>query len=100
MVSAFEAVMAKLATLGQDPTTLVDCSDVIPSPAAVTLPSPTLPAGKSLADVEAAVCIPFMPLASIHQLTIRDLSALLLPSLLSAPPLVPPPPLRLCKCDH
>ena len=56
MVSAFEAVMAKLATLGQNPADLVDCSDVIPVPAAVTLPAPTLPAGKSLADVEAAVC--------------------------------------------
>ena len=55
MVSAFEAVMAKMAILGQDPATLIDCSDVIPTPAAVTLPSPTLPAGKSLADVEAAV---------------------------------------------
>ena len=47
--------MAKLATLGQNPADLVDCSDVIPVPAAVTLPAPTLPAGKSLADVQAAV---------------------------------------------
>ena len=55
MVSSFEAVMSKLATLGQTPSDLVDCSDVIPSPAAITVPSPTLPAGKSLADVQAAV---------------------------------------------
>lgn len=55
MVTKFEAVMAKLATLGQDPTQLTDCSEVIPVPASVQLPAPTLPAGKSLADVQAAV---------------------------------------------
>ena len=55
MVAKFEAVMAKLAVLGQDPSTLVDCSDIIPVPANTALPPPTLPAGKSLADVEVAV---------------------------------------------
>ncbi|RPD53510.1 manganese peroxidase isozyme precursor [Lentinus tigrinus ALCF2SS1-6] len=54
MVSKFEAVMSKLAVLGQDPSTLVDCSDVIPVPANSQLPPPMLPAGKSLADVEGA----------------------------------------------
>ena len=56
MVRKFERVMVKLATLGHNPNSLVDCSDVIPVPAAVRLPVPTLPAGKSLADVQAAVC--------------------------------------------
>ncbi|KAI0705026.1 manganese peroxidase 1 [Cerioporus squamosus] len=54
MVAKFEAVMSKLAVLGQNPAHLVDCSDVIPVPANTKLPPPTLPAGKSLADVEAA----------------------------------------------
>ncbi|KAI0745319.1 manganese peroxidase isozyme precursor [Earliella scabrosa] len=54
MVAKFEAVMAKMAVLGQNTKKLVDCSDVIPVPASVKLPPPTLPAGKSLADVEAA----------------------------------------------
>lgn len=55
MVTKFEAAMAKLATLGQNPAELTDCSEVIPVPANVQLPAPTLPAGKSLADVQAAV---------------------------------------------
>ncbi|RDX54993.1 manganese peroxidase 1 [Lentinus brumalis] len=54
MVSKFEAVMSKLAVLGQNPRNLVDCSDIIPVPANTKLPPPTLPAGKSLADIEVA----------------------------------------------
>ena len=54
MVTKFEQAMMKLAVVGHDPSTLTDCSEVIPTPASVTLPSPTLPAGKSLADVQAA----------------------------------------------
>ena len=55
MVTKFEAVMRKLSTLGNNPLLLHDCSEVIPVPKAVTLPPPTLPASKSLADVQAAV---------------------------------------------
>ena len=55
MVTKFETVMRKLATLGHNPALLTDCSEVIPVPASVQLPAPTLPAGKSLADVQAAV---------------------------------------------
>ncbi|KAI0757816.1 manganese peroxidase isozyme precursor [Daedaleopsis nitida] len=54
MVSKFERVMVKLATLGHNPRTLTDCSDVIPVPANTRLPPATLPAGKSLRDIEAA----------------------------------------------
>ncbi|RDX44800.1 manganese peroxidase isozyme precursor [Lentinus brumalis] len=54
MVSKFEKVMVKLATLGQNPRALTDCSEVIPVPKNVRLPPPTLPAGKTLKDVEAA----------------------------------------------
>ena len=65
MVSKFEAVMAKLAVLGQDTSDFVDCSDVIPVPAAVQLPAPTLPAGKSLADIQAAcAATPFPALSA------------------------------------
>ncbi|KAH9945354.1 manganese peroxidase isozyme precursor [Epithele typhae] len=65
MVTKFEKVMAKLATLGQNPRTLTDCSEVIPVPAAVKLPAATLPAGKSLADVEAAcAATPFPALSA------------------------------------
>ncbi|KAM5537513.1 hypothetical protein V8D89_008840 [Ganoderma adspersum] len=54
MVRKFEAVMVKLATVGHDPRSLTDCSEVIPVPANVQLPPPTLPAGKTLKDVEVA----------------------------------------------
>ena len=61
MVRKFEAVMVKLATVGHDPRSLTDCSEVIPVPANVQLPPPTLPAGKTLKDVEAAVRRPRSP---------------------------------------
>ncbi|TBU54991.1 manganese peroxidase isozyme precursor [Dichomitus squalens] len=54
MVRKFEAAMAKLATVGQNPRALTDCSEVIPVPKAVKLPAPTLPAGKTLEDIQAA----------------------------------------------
>ena len=72
MVQKFTAAMQKLAVVGHDPSTLIDCSDVIPSPAAVTLPSPTLPAGKSLADVQAACsATPFPALSAAPGESIR-----------------------------
>ncbi len=61
MVRKFETVMVKLATLGQNPRALTDCSEVIPVPAKVQLPPATLPAGKSLKDVEVAVRHPPSP---------------------------------------
>ncbi|KAA1470399.1 manganese peroxidase isozyme precursor [Dentipellis sp. KUC8613] len=54
MVTKFESVMKRLATVGHNPNSLTDCSEVIPVPKAVTLPLPTLPAGQSLRDVQAA----------------------------------------------
>ncbi|KAJ7203244.1 heme peroxidase [Mycena pura] len=53
MASKFRAAMSKLAIVGQSRYLLTDCSDVIPTPKAVT-GSPTLPAGKSAADIQAA----------------------------------------------
>lgn len=52
MVSKFTAAMAKMAVLGQDTKTLVDCSEVIPVPAKALSQVAHLPAGKSLSDIE------------------------------------------------
>ncbi|KAI0767406.1 fungal versatile peroxidase from pleurotus Eryngii [Fomes fomentarius] len=54
MVSRFTAAMAKMAVLGQDVNTLTDCSDVIPTAPTLASKSAVLPAGKSLADIEAS----------------------------------------------
>jgi len=51
--SAFKAAMLKLSTLGQNTAKMVDCSDVIPVPKAVT-GSPHFPASLSKANVEQA----------------------------------------------
>lgn len=53
MVTAFEQAMAKMSVLGNDVSQLIDCSEVIPVPS-TTVDSPHLPAGKSLADIEAS----------------------------------------------
>ncbi len=55
LVNKFENVMVKLATLGQNPGRLTDCSEVIPVPANTKLPPATLSAGKTLKDIEASV---------------------------------------------
>lgn len=51
----FKRAMEKLAVIGQDANSLVDCSEVIPEPEAFEVPLPHLPAGKSLEDIEASV---------------------------------------------
>lgn len=56
MVAKFEAVMAKLAVLGQNPRALVDCSEVIPAPSTLKAQVAKLPAGKTLKDIEHSVC--------------------------------------------
>ncbi|PBK93303.1 manganese peroxidase isozyme precursor [Armillaria gallica] len=50
----FKRAMEKLAVIGQDANSLVDCSEVIPEPEAFEVPLPHLPAGKSLEDIEAS----------------------------------------------
>ncbi|KAF5326202.1 hypothetical protein D9611_000699 [Ephemerocybe angulata] len=65
MSSAFRAAMVKLATLGNNRSTLVDCSSVIPTPASAPAP-PTIPGGKTLDDIEgscAATPFPSLPIA-------------------------------------
>ena len=54
MVNRFSAAMAKMALLGQDTSTLTDCSDVIPNSPALANSMPVLPAGTSLDDIEAS----------------------------------------------
>nr|AZJ17942.1 manganese peroxidase [Irpex lacteus] len=65
MVTKFETVMSKLATVGQDPSNLVDCSDVIPVPPAAKVQVGHLPPGKTLDDVDSAcAATPFPSLAT------------------------------------
>jgi len=54
MTNSFVAAMAKLSVLGQDPKTLIDCSDVIPVPKPFT-GTAHLPAGSKLQDIQASV---------------------------------------------
>ena len=93
MMDTFAAAMAKLAVLGQDVNSMVDCSDVIPVPKPNTKPA-TFPAGLSNADVEQAVSliryIPDQP-TDIWLSAPRHLSPL--STLTPAPPLLS----HLCK---
>ncbi|KAI0061206.1 manganese peroxidase 1 [Artomyces pyxidatus] len=54
MVQKFESVMTRLATVGHNPFTLVDCSEVIPVPKKANFGAPTLPAGTTLKDIDAS----------------------------------------------
>ncbi|KAJ6571094.1 manganese peroxidase isozyme precursor [Mycena capillaripes] len=53
MTTKFRAAMSKMAILGQSRDLLTDCSEVIPTPKSVST-TPTLPAGKTLDDIEAS----------------------------------------------
>ncbi|KAI0318324.1 manganese peroxidase 1 [Amylostereum chailletii] len=65
MMNDFKAAMAKMTILGHDRSTLIDCSDVIPDPPALTTPSASFPAGLSAADVEQSCAdTPFPSLVS------------------------------------
>ena len=54
MTTAFKAAMAKLAVIGQDPSQMVDCSELIPTPPPFT-GAAHLPAGLTMNDIEQAV---------------------------------------------
>ena len=100
MVRRFEAAMAKMTVLGNDVSTLTDCSEVIPVPKAVKLPAPTLPAGKSLADIQASVRFPPL-LGAVYSINERILySALRRPSRGSPPLPAPRPALPACTSTH
>ncbi|KAI0717892.1 hypothetical protein C8T65DRAFT_827935 [Cerioporus squamosus] len=64
MVQRFTAAMAKMAVLGQDVSSLTDCSDVIPQPKALASKAAVLPAGTTIDDIEASCAeTPFPSLA-------------------------------------
>jgi hypothetical protein len=77
MNSMFAASMAKLAILGQNRADLVDCSEVLPPPAAPVTKPPTFPATKSNKDIEQA-CegTPFPTLSTDRECSHRFESAL------------------------
>ncbi|KZT40748.1 manganese peroxidase isozyme 3 [Sistotremastrum suecicum HHB10207 ss-3] len=54
MVNAFAAAMAKLSVLGQNPGSLIDCSEAVPPASTVPVAPAHFPAGKSHADIEQA----------------------------------------------
>ncbi|KAF8889952.1 heme peroxidase [Infundibulicybe gibba] len=63
MSSAFRNAMAKMAVLGQNPASLVDCSEVIPPPAFSIPQIAHLPPGKKLQDLELSchlIALPFL----------------------------------------
>jgi len=65
MASMFASAMQKLALVGQNPATMVDCSELIPSPLPAVAKPATFPAGKSQRDVEqACATAPFPTLAT------------------------------------
>ncbi|KIJ47125.1 class II peroxidase [Sphaerobolus stellatus SS14] len=65
MASAFQAAMAKLAVVGQDVSSLIDCSEVVPIPVPSSGKPATFPATKTIADIEQACAnAPFPSLAS------------------------------------
>ncbi|KAJ3570990.1 hypothetical protein NP233_g4039 [Leucocoprinus birnbaumii] len=56
----FKAAMLKLSLLGHDRSSLIDCSEVIPNPPALS-DSPHLPAGKVMSDVQQACATAAFP---------------------------------------
>ena len=54
-----------MGQLGTDPTTLTDCSDVLPAPPDLKTEA-HFPAGKTLADVQAAVRLASFVIKSLH----------------------------------
>lgn len=83
--TAFAAAFAKMATLGNDRSQMVDCSEVLPRVSTATLPPAHLPAGKTLADVQQAV-------RTSHLLCPRGVE-LTIPALVRRHPL----PVSLCR---
>ena len=65
MVRRFEAAMAKMTVLGNDVSTLTDCSEVIPKPAALAAKAALLPAGTSEDDIEASCAQTPFPTLSV-----------------------------------
>ncbi|EIN05778.1 substrate-free manganese peroxidase [Punctularia strigosozonata HHB-11173 SS5] len=54
MAASFKAAMAKLAVLGHNRNSLIDCSDVVPAPSTAAVKPASFPATKGPADLEIA----------------------------------------------
>ncbi|THV02690.1 manganese peroxidase isozyme precursor [Dendrothele bispora CBS 962.96] len=63
MATKFRAAMSKMAILGQKRSALIDCSDVIPVPKP-NAKTPSLPAGKTMHDIEKSCLIKPFPTLS------------------------------------
>ncbi|KZS88754.1 peroxidase [Sistotremastrum niveocremeum HHB9708] len=65
MTTQFATVMAKLATIGHNPSDLIDCSEVVPAATPPSGKPATFPAGTSNADIEqACATTPFPTLST------------------------------------
>ncbi|KAL5498489.1 GP1_2 [Sanghuangporus vaninii] len=64
MMSNFQSAMAKMAVIGFDSSTFVDCSEVIPDPVGPAESAATFPAGTSSDDLEQACTSAFPSLAT------------------------------------
>ena len=96
MTAAFAAAMKKLSLLGQNPSHLTDCSDVIPIPKPVTGQA-HLPAGSTLKDIQASVGKKMLNTLVLGYADHGMLSASASRSQLSQQTLALPPASLLCK---
>lgn len=64
MMQAFADAMAKMAVIGHDKSTLIDCSEAVPDPQPPVNKATTYPAQKSFADIEQVCPSPFPSLAT------------------------------------
>ncbi|KAH9934460.1 heme peroxidase [Epithele typhae] len=66
MMDRFTAAMKKMTVLGNDASALVDCSEVIPTPAAAASQTAYIPAGKNQSDIEPACSATPFPTLSVQ----------------------------------
>lgn len=65
MTAAFKSSMEKLALVGQNTKNMIDCSEAVPAAAAAVTKPATLPAGKTMKDIQGAcAATPFPTLAT------------------------------------
>ncbi|KAF8530812.1 Mn-dependent peroxidase precursor [Gautieria morchelliformis] len=65
MANAFKKAMAKMAIIGHDRKSLIDCSELIPNPIRASHQAATFPATKTIADIDqSCASSPFPSLAS------------------------------------
>ena len=100
MVTKFEQAMMKLAVVGHNPNTLIDCSEVIPVPPPIPAANArsVFPAGFSNADIEQAVSFLHNKRPRGRSFRWHSNSAPPLPSPLSQRHLVRLPPSPRCEC--